>query len=115
MPAIEVRSNMIREIPFPRDPVIALVGEVEQDAGRSCSFDSLAQPVCRMPGYLTFQRQARRMTPSVVVCERDLRDGAWRDVLILSLALRPVPPLIVTSRLAECGACFSLRRAPARL
>jgi DNA-binding response OmpR family regulator len=101
MPAIEVRSNMIREIPFPCDPVIALVGEVEQDAGRSFSFESLAQSVCRVPGCLTFQRQARRMTPRVVVCERDLRDGTWRDVLNLSLALRPAPPVIVTSRLAD--------------
>lgn len=37
----------------------------------------------------------------VVVCERDLAPGSWKDVLEQAAILPDPPPLIVTSRLAD--------------
>ena len=37
----------------------------------------------------------------VVVCERDLLPGSWKDVLDLVTIVPDPPPLIVTSRLAD--------------
>jgi DNA-binding response OmpR family regulator len=37
----------------------------------------------------------------VVVCERDLQPGSWKDVLEEAVILPDPPPLIVTSRLAD--------------
>jgi len=37
----------------------------------------------------------------VVVCERDLQPGSWKDVLDEALILPDPPPLVVTSRLAD--------------
>ncbi|MBZ5581799.1 MAG: response regulator [Acidobacteriia bacterium] len=50
-------------------------------------------------------RQALAAIPrteiQVVICERDLPDGSWRDIL-RAIHMRPDPPsLIVTSRLAD--------------
>src|ERR1043166_4185544 len=38
---------------------------------------------------------------SVVICTRDLPDGSWEDVLNRALVLKPAPPVIVTSRVAD--------------
>ena len=38
---------------------------------------------------------------AVVVCERDLQPGSWKDVLDQVTILPDPPPLIVTSRLAD--------------
>jgi len=38
---------------------------------------------------------------AVVVCERDLQPGSWKDVLEQAVILPDPPPLIVTSRLAD--------------
>lgn len=43
----------------------------------------------------------RRWDISVVICEQDLSPGAWTDMLAELSLLRIVPPLIVTSRLAD--------------
>jgi len=39
--------------------------------------------------------------PAVVVCDQDLPDGGWRDVLENLKSSDDAPPLIVTSRLAD--------------
>ena len=43
----------------------------------------------------------RRWDISVVICEQDLSPGTWIDMLAELSLLRIVPPLIVTSRLAD--------------
>ena len=43
----------------------------------------------------------RRWDISVVICEQDLSPGTWIDMLEELSILRIVPPLIVTSRLAD--------------
>jgi CheY-like chemotaxis protein len=39
--------------------------------------------------------------PAVVVCEQELPDGGWRDVLENLQKRGDAPPLVVTSRLAD--------------
>jgi DNA-binding NtrC family response regulator len=43
----------------------------------------------------------RRREIGVVICERDLSQGTWIDMLEKLRHLRDAPPLIVTSRLAD--------------
>lgn len=43
----------------------------------------------------------RENPPAVVLCEENLPDGTWKDVLDVLKVLRLSPPLIVTSRFAD--------------
>ena len=43
----------------------------------------------------------REDPPPVVICERDLPDGNWKDILDALTLLTHPPALIVTSRLAD--------------
>jgi DNA-binding response OmpR family regulator len=45
--------------------------------------------------------QLRNVGPSVVICERDLPDGAWKDVLGQTEGLENPPPVLVISRHAD--------------
>jgi DNA-binding response OmpR family regulator len=38
---------------------------------------------------------------SVVICERDLPDGCWRDILVKTQGLKNAPALVVMSRQAD--------------
>jgi len=82
-------------------PNIVIVGPVEDDCGSGLFFAQFPWRFCRVPGCLEFLNHARRHDSYVVICERDLQDGDWKDVLGISLCLRNPPPLIVTSRLAD--------------
>ena len=42
-----------------------------------------------------------RNPPPVIICERDLPDGNWKDILDALTLLAPPPSLIVASRLAD--------------
>ena len=59
----------------------------------------------------------RENPPPVVICERDLPDGNWKDILDALTLLTHPPALIVTSRLADeylWGSAQSLRSRCAR-
>jgi len=43
----------------------------------------------------------RRRTVNVVLCDRDLPDGTWKDVLAAASSLASPPPVIVTARFAN--------------
>jgi len=43
----------------------------------------------------------KRRPVSVIVCERELPDGTWEDILEGAMAAESQPSLIVTSRLAD--------------
>ena len=43
----------------------------------------------------------RRRPVNVVLCDRDLPDGSWKDVLAATSALASPPPVIVTARFAN--------------
>jgi len=57
-----------------------------------------ARPVCTCQEALVL---LRRNAAAVVICERDLPDGNWRDILDATASLARPPSLIVTSRLAD--------------
>jgi DNA-binding response OmpR family regulator len=42
-----------------------------------------------------------RTIPRVILCDSDLPDGNWKDVLEMAASLHDPPPVIVTSRLAD--------------
>lgn len=49
-------------------------------------------------------REATRLLdggPSLVVCEKDLPDGTWKDVFRAATGLDNPPPVVVVSRLAD--------------
>jgi DNA-binding NtrC family response regulator len=54
-------------------------------------------------GYLPLAEQLRRHRFAAVLCESELIDGTWRDVLEELTTLAPAPPLIVTSFLADAS------------
>jgi DNA-binding NtrC family response regulator len=54
-------------------------------------------------GYLPLAEQWRRHRFAAVLCESELIDGTWRDVLEELTAQAPAPPLIVTSFLADAS------------
>jgi DNA-binding response OmpR family regulator len=59
---------------------------------------------CRIAAEGTCEGALRRLEDgdvSVVVCDRDLPDGAWRDILDRIRSSPGNPSLIVTSRLAD--------------
>jgi DNA-binding NtrC family response regulator len=56
-----------------------------------------------IPGYLPLAEQLRRHRFAAVLCESELIDGTWRDVLEELTTLAPAPPLIVTSFLADAS------------
>jgi DNA-binding response OmpR family regulator len=43
----------------------------------------------------------RRRPVDVVLCDRDLPDGSWKDVLATTSSLATPPPVIVTARFAN--------------
>ena len=54
-------------------------------------------------GYLPLAEQLRRHRFVAVLCESELIDGTWRDVLEEMSTQAPAPPLIVTSFLADAS------------
>ena len=80
---------------------LSIVGPVEEHDNSNSLFDRFAWETRRARNCLEFFLQMRETPPRVVVCERDLPDGTWRDVLAAAGSLRCPPPVIVTSRLAD--------------
>jgi len=51
--------------------------------------------------YREATRLIRESDPNVILCERDLPDGSWKDVFREAVALRNAPPVVVVSRQAD--------------
>ena len=81
-------------------PTILIVGPVE-DNERCSMLDLFPWQINRVPTCLDFVIYAYWTLPRVVICERDLPDGSWKDVLAITMSLHNPPPVIVTSRLAD--------------
>jgi DNA-binding response OmpR family regulator len=47
------------------------------------------------------ERHVKQSAPSVIVCERDLPDGSWKNVLRCAAAVAASPLLLVVSRRAD--------------
>jgi DNA-binding response OmpR family regulator len=81
---------------------LLLVGAVEDDdiGGRSI-FSQFRWQTRRANSYRQALPLIRQELHPVVVSERDLPDGNWKDVLRLASAQKEPPVIIVTSRLAD--------------
>ena len=82
-------------------PELLIVGPVEELEGPGSIFDRFAWPRRHVRSCQEVFLQVWARAPRVVVCERDLPDGDWKDVLAIALSLPVPPPVIVTSRLAD--------------
>ena len=95
----------IREALLPgtgrNSPVLLIVGAVEEVDGPGSIFDGFEWPTKRARSLRDFFFQVWTRPPRVVVCERDLPDGNWKDVLGITALLPCPPPLVVTSRMAD--------------
>lgn len=85
-----------------RHSLLLLVGAVEDSDSEAASlFSQFSWPTRRVRCFRNACRVLDRDLVRVIVCERGLPDGTWRDVLDLA-AWRPYPPpVIVTARLAD--------------
>lgn len=86
----------------PEKIAILLVSPYVQDA------DALRQilrhrdwDICQVADCYEAAKHLRTHAASVVICERDLPDGDWRDVLHLSMEADSAPLLLVVSRYAD--------------
>jgi DNA-binding response OmpR family regulator len=57
--------------------------------------------ITRCASVVEAANELRKVTPSVVICECDLPDGVWKDVLSHTDGLDSPPPLLVISRHAD--------------
>jgi DNA-binding response OmpR family regulator len=85
-----------------QEVMLLLVGAVEDNDSKSASFFSHSTwQARRVPGCREALPLIRLGLHGVIVVERDLPDGNWKDVLEFA-SFRNKPPLvIVTSRLAD--------------
>ena len=85
-----------------QDLTLLLIGAVEDDDDRGGSIFSQSSWQARRANSC---RQAlpliRRDSHPVIVSERDLPDGDWKDILELTSVQKEPPIVIVTSRLAD--------------
>jgi len=91
---------------LPRDgvkvaPTLLIVGPVEDGYGPNPVFDQFPWPAHRLRTCREVAFHLHGGHPCVVVCERDLADCDWKDVLEVTVSLPDPPPVIVTSRLAD--------------
>lgn len=82
-------------------PAVLIVGQVEDDGGPDSMFGRLPWRTERAGNCLEAFLHVYSSHPRVVVCERDLPDGNWKDILEIARSLPAPPPVIVTSRLAD--------------
>jgi len=68
---------------------------------RCSMLDLFPWQINRVPTCLDFVIYAYWTLPRVVICERDLPDGSWKDVLAITMSLHNPPSVAVTSRLAD--------------
>jgi DNA-binding response OmpR family regulator len=87
---------------FGQGHMLLLVGAVEDDSdGRTSHFAQFPWHTQRAQGCREARPLIRRNLPRVIVSERDLPDGDWKDILGLAAARKDPPVVIVTSRLAD--------------
>ncbi|MBZ5724693.1 MAG: response regulator [Acidobacteriia bacterium] len=84
-----------------QSPTLLIVGPVEDDRTPDSVFGQLPWQAHRVPNCFELALQLHSSVTRVIVCERDLPDGSWKDVLKIAGGLTNPPPVIVTSRLAD--------------
>jgi DNA-binding NtrC family response regulator len=81
-------------------PMVLIVDPVEDDSGLGRTFGPLPWRTDHVRNCLEMILYLHRIIPRVVLCERDLPDGSWKDILEIVAPLDSLP-VIVTSRLAD--------------
>jgi DNA-binding response OmpR family regulator len=95
-------SSVVRTSGAGQDLTVLLVGSVEDDkVSQESVFARLPWPARRARGCKEARPLIYRDSFPVIVSERDLPDGDWKDILFLTQAREKSPLLIVTSRLAD--------------
>lgn len=82
-------------------PSVILVGAVDDHDGGSSPFGQFSWFTRRVRELRDFREETQKSCPRVVVCEQQLPDGTWKDVLEISGAMHHPAPVVVTSRLAD--------------
>jgi DNA-binding NtrC family response regulator len=83
---------------------ILAIGLSEQDRDRA---QEILAPrgweLREISSYFALAEQLRRHRFAAALCESELIDGTWRDVLEELMVQAPAPPMIVTSFLADAS------------
>jgi DNA-binding response OmpR family regulator len=97
-----MKDNLRMQTDVTGGPSVLIISSFEEDHIRlltilvDCHCEARAVRTCQQ-GLAIMREQA----VSIVICERDLPDGTWRDILQALDKLCDHPCLIVTSRLAD--------------
>ncbi len=81
--------------------LLAVTPHSEDYASLERILDRSRCTILRAPGCKEAMRAIDRNRPQVVLCERDLPDGNWRDLFRALGSLRNPPPFIVASNHAD--------------
>jgi len=82
-------------------PTLLIVGPVEDDFEREPVFEEFGWPAHRVGNCLEVALHLRDSAPYVLVCEKDLVDCDWKEVLQVTASRPNPPPVIITSRHAD--------------
>jgi DNA-binding response OmpR family regulator len=83
-------------------PAVLIISSFEEDHSRlltilgDCHCEACSARTCQQGLSILRERDV-----SIVICERDLPDGTWKDILRALDTLSDHPLLVVTSRLAD--------------
>jgi DNA-binding NtrC family response regulator len=83
-----------------QSPTLLIVG-ADREGCYASPFAQLPWAIQRVPDCLQFLVHIFRVLPHVVLCDQDLPDGSWRDIVGIAETLYSPPPVIVSSRAAD--------------
>jgi DNA-binding response OmpR family regulator len=98
---VSPRSRKIRQWPDKMIPVLLASPDPEDHLILPEILGRSEWQWSRTRGYRQAERRLRRGPIGVVLCERDLSDGCWQDLLEAGRRLEKPPSFIVCSRLAD--------------
>jgi len=91
-------------VPVPFTEKITLLA-VSPDQGDCVSLERILDrsrwTIHRASSYREATRLIRESNPSLILCERDLPDGSWKDVFRTAAGLGAPPTVVVVSRQAD--------------
>jgi DNA-binding response OmpR family regulator len=97
-----MKDNLRMQPDVTGGPAVLIISSFEEDHSRLLSI--LVDCHCEARAARTCQQGLsilRERAVSIIICERDLTDGTWKDILRALDTLSDRPLLVVTSRLAD--------------
>jgi DNA-binding response OmpR family regulator len=95
------RLQQARDMPKSSLPLLIVGSLEEDDSGRQQLLGCYAGQEQRVRSCGEARQLLYKTSVQVVICDKDLPDGSWRDILESTAALQDPPAVIVTSRLAD--------------